>query len=99
MASKHSYDYGSVAFFLRRKTKNIKTIKDYQQFFESIVQDVVNKTIDNFSIEGIDNLEIGKGYLFLSNYRDITLDSALLNLIYIREALILLTMLLAIICS
>jgi 1-acyl-sn-glycerol-3-phosphate acyltransferase len=70
-----------VAFFLRRKTKNIKTIKDYQQFFESIVQDVVNKTIDNFSIEGIDNLEIGKGYLFLSNHRDITLDSALLNLI------------------
>ena len=35
-------------FFLRRKTKNIKTIKDYQKFFESIVEDVVNKTIDKF---------------------------------------------------
>ena len=69
-----------VTFFLRRKTKNIKTIKDYQKFFESIVVDVVNKTINNFSIEGIENLEIGKGYLFLSNHRDITLDSALLNL-------------------
>ena len=69
-----------VAFFLRRKTKDIRTIKDYQKFFESIVVDVVNKTVDNFSIEGIENLEIGKGYLFLSNHRDITLDSALLNL-------------------
>ena len=45
-----------VTFFLRRKTKNIKTIKDYQKFFESIVLDVVNKTIDNFSIEGIDTV-------------------------------------------
>ena len=69
-----------VAFFLRRRTKNIKTIKDYQKFFESIVVDVVNKTVDNFSIEGIENIKIGKGYLFLSNHRDITLDSALLNL-------------------
>ena len=34
-----------VAFFLRRKTKNIRTIKDYQKFFESIVVDVVNKTV------------------------------------------------------
>ena len=70
-----------VTLFLRRKTKNIKTIKDYQKFFESIVLDVVNKTIDNFSIEGIENIKSGKGYLFLSNHRDITLDSALLNLI------------------
>jgi 1-acyl-sn-glycerol-3-phosphate acyltransferase len=48
--------------------------------FESIVSDVVNKSIDNFSVTGIENLDQTKGYLFISNHRDITLDSALLNL-------------------
>ena len=69
-----------ISIFLRSKTKNIKSIKDYQKFFESIVLDVVNKTINKFTVEGIENLQPNKGYLFISNHRDITLDSALLNL-------------------
>ena len=40
---------------------------------------VIDNTIDDFHIEGLNNLSNNKSYLFISNHRDITLDSALLN--------------------
>ena len=70
----------ALGYLLRNKIKNINSVADYQNMFESIVSDVVNKSIDNFSVTGIENLDLSKGYLFISNHRDITLDSALLNL-------------------
>ena len=69
-----------LGYLLRNKIKNINSVADYQNMFESIVSDVVNKSINNFSVTGIENLDKTKGYLFISNHRDITLDSALLNL-------------------
>jgi 1-acyl-sn-glycerol-3-phosphate acyltransferase len=69
-----------LGYLIRNKIKNINSVADYQNMFESIVSDVVNKSIDNFSVTGIENLNQTKGYLFISNHRDITLDSALLNL-------------------
>ena len=65
---------------LKNKIKNIHDVESYQDLFESIVSDVVKKSINNFSVSGIENIEPNKGYLFISNHRDITLDSALLNL-------------------
>ena len=35
--------------------------------------------MDKFSYSGTDQLDINKPYLFISNHRDITLDSALCN--------------------
>tara|TARA_Y100000748_G_scaffold150764_1_gene126069 strand:- start:80 stop:1192 length:1113 start_codon:yes stop_codon:yes gene_type:complete len=69
-----------LGYLIRNKIKNINSVADYQNMFESIVSDVVNKSIDNFSVTGVENLDQTKGYLFISNHRDITLDSALLNL-------------------
>ena len=69
-----------LGYLLRNQIKNINSVDDYQNMFESIVSDVVKKSIDNFSVTGIENLDPMKGYLFISNHRDITLDSALLNL-------------------
>ena len=65
---------------LKNKIKNIHDVESYQDLFESIVSDVVKKSINNFSVSGIENIDPNKGYLFISNHRDITLDSALLNL-------------------
>ena len=70
---------GFISLYLRYKTKDIKSISDYQKFFETIVINVVKTTIDDLKISGLDNLDPNKGYLFISNHRDITLDSALLN--------------------
>ena len=52
----------------------------YDYFFVSFVSDIVYFTINNFSFFWFENISKDKGYLFISNHRDITLDSALLNL-------------------
>ncbi len=70
-----------LSIFLKNKIKKIKNVSDYQNEFESIVSKVVKNSINKFTVSGIENLDKDKGYLFISNHRDITLDSALLNLI------------------
>ena len=69
-----------LGFILRNKVKSIHDVQSYQNFFESIVNSVVENSIKNFTVNGIENLNPNTGYLFVSNHRDITLDSALLNL-------------------
>ena len=68
-----------LSLLLKNKIKGINSIKGYQSFFEQIVTYVIDNTIDDFHIEGLKNLSNNKSYLFISNHRDITLDSALLN--------------------
>ena len=65
---------------LRSKIKNIYDIDSYQNLFEGIVTNVIDNSVNQFTVSGINNLEKDKGYLFISNHRDITLDSAFLNL-------------------
>ena len=69
-----------ISLYLKHKSKNITLFHEYQNLFESIVSKVVSQSIDNLSVSGLENLDKNKGYLFISNHRDITLDSALLNL-------------------
>ena len=64
---------------LNYRAKKIKTIKDYQDIFKNIIDEVIANTINNFKVEGLDFIDKNKSYLFISNHRDITLDSALLN--------------------
>ena len=70
-----------LSMILKSKVKNINDIKSYQDLFEGVVLDVIDNTINEFSTDGLENLNPNKAYLFISNHRDITLDSALLNLI------------------
>ena len=69
-----------LSHLLKRRIKDIDSIKKYQNIFEDVVEDVVKKSITNFTVCGIENIQPDKGYLFIANHRDITLDSALLNL-------------------
>ena len=69
-----------LSFFLKNKIKNINDVDSYQNLFEGIVSDIVKQSINQFTINGIEKLDTSKGYLFIANHRDITLDSALLNL-------------------
>ena len=69
-----------LSLVLINRIKNINDVNSYQNLFEGIVSGIVQKSINKFSIEGIKNLDSEKGYLYISNHRDITLDSALLNL-------------------
>ena len=69
-----------LSLVLKKRIKNINDVNSYQNLFEGIVSGIVKQSINQFTINGIEKLDASKGYLFISNHRDITLDSALLNL-------------------
>ena len=60
--------------------RTCKTVDQMQQrVMFSIIKRIIDTSIDNFTSSGIENVEKGKGYLYISNHRDITLDSFLLQ--------------------
>ena len=60
--------------------RSCKTADDMQQrIMFSVIKRIIDSTIDNFTYSGIENISRDKGYLFISNHRDITLDSFLLQ--------------------
>lgn len=60
--------------------QNIESIKDFQSLLVSpVMSKITEDTTDGFTYSGIENLDKNQGYLFISNHRDIALDSALIN--------------------
>jgi hypothetical protein len=71
---------------LTQKFTQIKTIKEFQ--FEVIypyVQEVLKNTTEGFDCSGLDKLDPKASYLFISNHRDIILDSAILNILLVKN--------------
>ncbi len=68
------------------RLRKISTIKEFQrEVVYYYLRIIIDKTINKLSFSGLDNLEPGKKYLFMSNHRDIILDSALLNVIFFEN--------------
>lgn len=64
------------------KQQLLKThsIRDFQcNFIYAAVQKVLKKSSDGLTTSGFENLEKNTSYLFISNHRDIILDTCLLN--------------------
>lgn len=58
----------------------INSIWDFQHnFILPILQNNILPTFNELTVSGLDNLDKNKAHLFISNHRDIVLDSALLN--------------------
>ena len=65
---------------VRRHIRGIDTIDQFQHEVMSIVNEqVIKRSMASFSYNGIDRLDKTKRYLFVSNHRDIMLDSSLLQ--------------------
>ena len=65
---------------IRDVVRTCKTVEQMQErVMFSIIRRIIEATIDNFTFSGVENIEKGKGYLFISNHRDIALDSFLLQ--------------------
>lgn len=65
--------------------KKIKTKDQFQQhLFGPIVRKLMDMTTDGVTIEGIELIDNNASYTFMSNHRDIILDSAILNVL-LRE--------------
>ena len=65
---------------IREAVRTCKTVDEMQErVMFSIIKRIIEATIDNFTSTGIERVEKDKGYLYISNHRDITLDSLLLQ--------------------
>ncbi|MBI9097078.1 MAG: 1-acyl-sn-glycerol-3-phosphate acyltransferase [Spirochaetaceae bacterium] len=69
--------------FLYLKLTPIKTTIDLHNkiIIDKVVSNIIFKTTDGISFQGLEKLDRSKPYLFVSNHRDIALDPLLLNYI------------------
>ena len=65
--------------YLFRQTAKMANVYDLQVVVEQYVKRMINSTIDELTVSGLEHLRAGKPYLFVSNHRDIVLDPALVN--------------------
>lgn len=64
----------------RQTVKAYVTISDFQlDAMRRVNEQVIERSITDFSYSGIERLDAGKRYLYVSNHRDIVLDSCLLQ--------------------
>jgi 1-acyl-sn-glycerol-3-phosphate acyltransferase len=73
-------DWG-VRGLLAWKLGRIRSVTDFQRQIvgKRLMRWVVGRTISELTSSGLDSLGKGRSYIFISNHRDIVLDSALLN--------------------
>ena len=65
---------------VKERIRNYKTVKAFQtETMRMVNQRVIEHSISAFSCSGLDKLNLNEHYLFVSNHRDIMLDSSLLQ--------------------
>jgi len=66
--------------------RDIRCISEFQEKFVVKALDVViSRSIDKLTNRGIEHVDPNKPYLFISNHRDIVLDSSLINLLLFKN--------------
>ena len=68
---------------------HVNTVKDLQlKFVYQLVEDLILKrTTDGLTCSGTEHLDKSTSYLFISNHRDIILDSAFINYLIVLEGM------------
>lgn len=65
---------------IEEKLENCNSCAAFQiTFIEPIISDLIEKSIDKFQITGLSDIDKNDNHLYLSNHRDIFLDSGLLQ--------------------
>jgi len=64
---------------IQRRTAGLDSVRAVQIWLAEYMARVIRDTIAELTVEGIEHLPADRPYLFLSNHRDIVMDSALLN--------------------
>lgn len=65
---------------VRSRILSIKTIAQFQHRVMDVANEqVIRRSISRFTYSGLEHLDRGKSYLFVSNHRDIMLDASLLQ--------------------
>lgn len=62
--------------------QGIQTRSEFQQrFFGPAIKSLMDSTTDGVTVSGIESVDPNTAYIFMSNHRDIILDSAILNVL------------------
>ena len=65
--------------YLRRQVAGVDSVAKLQDKVESYVDRSIEQASDGITYSGLERLQKGRAYLFLSNHRDIVMDPALVN--------------------
>jgi len=69
--------------------KDVHSIADFQkQFIAQTVRQILKRSSEGLTTSGFEKLDKNTSYLFISNHRDIVLDTSLLNLALLDQGLI-----------
>ncbi len=68
-----------LSLYLRWQLRHIRSVDDLQLFIKRYVENMIRDTTAGLSVSGLDALDAGRAYLFISNHRDITIDPAMTN--------------------
>jgi 1-acyl-sn-glycerol-3-phosphate acyltransferase len=73
----------------KNQLKKTHSIRDFQcNFIYEIIQKVLEKSSEGLTTSGFEKLEPNTAYLFISNHRDIILDTSLLNVTLFDHGLV-----------
>lgn len=73
----------------REQFKNIHSVSDFQHnFIAHTIRQILAKSSEGLTTSGFDKLDKQTPYLFISNHRDIVLDTSLINLVLLEKGLI-----------
>jgi 1-acyl-sn-glycerol-3-phosphate acyltransferase len=64
---------------LRTETAAVNSVADFQQRIEKYMRRLLDETMTELTVSGLDHLKAGRAYCFVSNHRDIAMDSACVN--------------------
>lgn len=64
---------------LKRRLKNIHTVRDLQLHLEKYILMVIANTTKGIQVSGVEHIDPTKPHLFVSNHRDIALDPSFIN--------------------
>jgi 1-acyl-sn-glycerol-3-phosphate acyltransferase len=73
----------------KEQLKKTQSIRDFQcNFIYHSIRKIIEKSSDGLTTSGFEKLEMGESYLFISNHRDILLDTTLLNTALFEHGLV-----------
>ncbi len=61
------------------QANRLTSVQDVQMHLSGYMQRLIKNTILDFRVSGLEGLKVGQPYLFISNHRDIIMDTGLIN--------------------
>ncbi|TKG88619.1 glycerol acyltransferase [Puteibacter caeruleilacunae] len=73
---------------VKQDLSKVDNVYDLQiNFMYPLIKDILGKSTDGITCSGLENVDKNKSYLFISNHRDIILDSAFMNMLMHSQGL------------